>query len=176
MKASLIIGTVLILLGLLFMGPGLNLFTLNAMWPAILLLLGIGFFAAYLAAPKIYGFLMPGSILVISSIPFFTCTLTGDWARMVQLWPLFLVSVSVGFLFMYFVGNREKGLLISALALLGIGTVAFLLFNYIKFLFPFVFIAGGMILIFIGLGVGTKKKLQEAEPAPSPEAEQPKSE
>jgi len=157
MKTTTIIGAVLILLGILFLGPSLSLFTLATMWPAILLLLGIGFFAGYFAAPKVYGFLMPGSILVISSIPFFMCTFSGDWLQMATLWPVFILSVAVGFLFMYFLGKREKGLLLAALILLGVGIIAVLLFNYITFIFPIVFIAGGLILIFISLGIGRKK-------------------
>jgi len=169
MKTTMIIGAILILLGLLFLGPSFGLFTLETMWPAILLLLGIGFFAGYFAAPKIYGFLMPGSILVISSIPFFMCTFSGDWLQMATLWPVFILSVAVGFLLMYFIGKREKGLLLAALILLGGGIIAFLLFNYIKFIFPIVFIAGGLILISISLRVGKKKaKNQQAESPPEP--------
>jgi hypothetical protein len=177
MKTNIIIGAVLILLGILFLGPSLGLFTLAIIWPGILLLLGIGFFAGFFAAPKIYGLLMPGSILVISSIPFFMCTLSGDWLQMARLWPLFLLSVSVGFLLMYFVGNREKGLLIPAFILLGVGTLAFLLFNYINFIFPIGFIAGGLIVIFVGLGTGRKKaKLEQSEPTLDPVSPASKSE
>ena len=169
MKTTTIIGAICLLLGLLFLGPSFGLFTLATMWPAILLLLGIGFFAGYFAAPKIYGFLMPGSILVISSVPFFMCTFSGDWLQMASLWPAFIFSVAVGFLLMYFNGKREKGLLLAALILLGVGIIAFLLFNYINFIFPIVFIAGGLILIFIGLGVGKNKaKNLQAESAPEP--------
>ena len=176
MKTNFVIGAVLILLGILFLGPSLGLFTLAIVWPGILLLLGIGFFAGFFAAPKIYGLLMPGSILVISSIPFFMCTLSGDWQQMARLWPFFLLSVSVGFFLMYFIGKREKGLVIAALILLSTGTMAFLLFNYINFIFPIVFIAGGLILIFIGLGSGRKKsKSDHLNPEPTSGGQSPES-
>ena len=74
MKPTTIIGIILILLGILFLGPTLGLFTLKMMWPAVLLLVGVGFFIAYLAAPTYTGFLMPASVLLVSSILFFTCT------------------------------------------------------------------------------------------------------
>ena len=157
MKASTLIGAVLIVLGLLFLGPALGLFTLAIIWPGILLLLGVGFFAGFAASPKAYGLLMPGAILAISSIPFFMCTLSGDWVQMARLWPIFPLSVSVGFFLMYFVGSREKGLLIPAFILLGVGTIAWVLFNYIGYIFPILFIAGGLIMIFVGLGANKKK-------------------
>lgn len=164
MRTTTIIGVLLIILGVLFLGPTFGLFTLKLMWPAVLLLIGIGFFLAYITAPKITGFLMPGSILVVSSIPFFICTFSGDWFRMSTLWPLFIFSVSLGLFLMYFLGSKNKGLRSAALILLGVGVVSFLIFNYIRFVFPIIFIAAGLILMFIGL---SRKKEKSATPSPN---------
>ncbi len=151
MKTLIIIGVIVLLLGILFIFPATGMFSLAKLWPAILLLLGLGFFAVYFAARKIYGFLMPGAILVISSIPFFMCTISGDWSQMVVLWPVFILSVAVGFLLMYFLGARSRSLLLTALILFGVAVIASLIFNYIRFIFPTVLIASGLTLIFIGI-------------------------
>ena len=171
MKTNLIIGILLILLGLLFLGPSLGLFTLKVMWPAILLIVGLGFFVAHFAAPAMYGFLMPASVLVVSSIPLFTCTFSGDWQQMAQLWPIFVLSVSLGFFLMYFMGKRDRGLLIPALILLLLGIVSFLIFNYIKFVFPILFIGGGLVLVFLSLTSRNKAKKHIATAPEKPASE-----
>ncbi len=158
MKTTTIIGVLLIVLGILFLGPTLGLFTLKLMWPAILLLLGLGFILAFVSARKLPGLLMPGAILVVSSIPFFICTFSGDWFRMASLWPIFIFSVSIGLFLMYFLGSKHKGLRSAALILLGVGVLSFLIFNYIRFIFPILFIAAGLILVFIGLASKQKKQ------------------
>ncbi len=166
MRIITIIGILLIVLGILFLGPMLGLFTLKLMWPSVLLLFGIGFFLIYAKAPRITGFLMAGSVLAISSIPFFICTFSDDWSRMAILWPIFILSVSVGFFLMYFLGPKKNELIVSALVLLILGIVSFLIFNYIKFIFPIVFIVAGLILIFIGLV--SRKKAKSVSTAYSP--------
>ena len=163
MRTTTIIGILLIVLGFLFLGPMLGLFTLRLMWPAILLLIGIGFFLAYIAAPKIYGFLMSGAVLVISSIPFFMCTFSNNWQQMAVLWPIFLFSVAVGFFLMYFLGAKKNGLLVSGLVLLSLGAISFLIFNYIKFVFPILFLFTGLVLVFIGLVAKKKEKEKKAD-------------
>lgn len=166
MKTTTIIGVLLIVLGILFLGPTLGLFTLKLMWPAILLLIGLGFILAFVSAPKLPGLLMPGAILVVSSIPFFICTFSGDWFRMASLWPIFIFSVSIGLFLMYFLGSKHKGLRRAALILLGIGIVSYLIFNYIRFIFPILFLAAGLILIFIGLSAQKKKPRPSSQNEP----------
>jgi hypothetical protein len=151
MRTTTIIGALLIVLGILFLGPTFGLFTLKLIWPAVLLLIGIGFALAYAAAPKLTGLLMPAAILTMSSIPFFICTFSGDWYRMGTLWPIFIFSVSVGLFLMYFLGTKHSGLRTAALILLAFGVVSFLIFNYVRFVFPILFIVAGLVLIFIGL-------------------------
>ena len=149
--STLVIGIILVLLGILFVGPTMGLFSLRSTWPAILLLLGVGFFIGFFASRKAYGLLMPAAILTVSSIPFFICTFTGEWYRMSYLWPFFPISVSLGFFLMYFLGLREKGLLIPGSILLAVGAVSFLVLNYITYVLPIVFLVAGLVLIFIGL-------------------------
>lgn len=158
MKTTLIIGVILIALGILFLGPSLNIFSLTVMWPAILLLIGIGFFMAYFAAPKLYGLLMPASVLVLFSIPFFMCTFSGDWRQMDRLWPLFVLAVAVGFLFMYFLGGKQRGLMVTGLILVGFSAVSYVIVSYIKLVFPILFIVGGLVMVYMGLVAQKKAK------------------
>ena len=151
MKTTLIIGILLILLGLLFLGPTFGIFRLAHIWPAILLILGLGFIFAFFSAPKLYGLLMPGAVLLLSSIPFLICAFSDNWYQMSHLWPIFILSVSIGFFLMFFFGKRETGLMIPALILLALGIVSFLIFNYIKYVLPILFLTSGLVLVFSGL-------------------------
>ena len=161
-KVMFIIGIILVLIGLLFVGPTLGLFSITRTWPVILLLLGIGFFFSVAGTPGVYGLLMPGAILTLSSLVLLRCSWTGDWAQMATLWPVFLISVSVGFFLMYLVGPKNKALLIPAFIIAGVGVLAFLIFNYINFLFPILFLAGGLVLILLSLNNQRRNKLEQA--------------
>jgi len=151
MKSSIIVGIVFILLGILFLGPALSLFSLTMVWPVILLLVGIGCISLYFVLPRLYGLLMPGAILILSSIPFFICTWSHDWSRMTYLWPLFIIAVSAGFFLMYWGGKKQRGLLIPAFILLALGVICFFIFRFVQLIFPILFIAAGLILLFLGL-------------------------
>lgn len=158
MKTTMIIGILLTLLGILFLGPTVGLFTLANIWPTILLLLGVGFFMVYFVAPKLYGLLMPGAVFLISSIPLLMCTLSNDWQQMSRLWPVFILALAVGFFLMYIFGKQQVGLLIPAVILLALGIISFLIFNYIKYVLPIFFLATGLILIFSSLLAKRKAK------------------
>ncbi|MDZ7725200.1 MAG: hypothetical protein U5R06_20875 [candidate division KSB1 bacterium] len=161
-KVMFIIGIILVLIGLLFVGPTLGLFSITRTWPVILLLLGIGFFFSVAGTPKVYGLLMPGAILTLSSLVLLRCSWTGDWVQMATLWPVFLISVAVGFFLMYLVGPKNKALLIPGFIIVGVGILAFLIFNYINFLFPILFLAGGLVLILLSLNNQRRNKLEKA--------------
>jgi len=163
MKTTTIIGALFILLGILFLGPAVGLFTLKLMWPSILFLVGAGLLVTFFAARKLYGLLMPGAVLTISSIPLFICTFSDNWHQMSSLWPIFLFAVSAGFFLMFFFGKKEVGLLVSALILLSLGAISFLIFNYIQYVFPIAFLVTGLVLIFIGLSSKKKAKNEKLE-------------
>lgn len=171
-KIMFILGVILVLIGLLFVGPTLGLFSITRTWPVILLLLGIGFIFSVAGTPKVYGLLMPGAILTISSLVLLRCSWTGDWSQMETLWPIFLISVSVGFFLMYFIGPKNKALLIPALVVIGVGILAFLIFNYINFLFPILFLAGGLVLILLSLNNQRRNKLEKMAAEPKSEFEE----
>jgi len=157
-SSSLIIGIILVLVGLLLLGPSANLFSLQRTWPAIIMLIGLGFLLGYAGSRhKAVGLLMPAAVLIISSLPLFQCAWTGDWTAMSTLWPIFPLSVAIGFFLMYFAGPKEKGLLIPALILTAISVIAFLTFNYLSFIFPILFIGSGLVLIFLSVSKSRAK-------------------
>jgi len=156
-KTTFIIGVLLIVLGLIFVANSIGLWSLAASWPSVLLLVGIGILLGYIASPKNYGLLMPAVILIISSIPLFVCAMTGDWVKMIKLWPIFVLGPSVGFILMYYAGPREKGLLVPALILAVTGILFLVVFNYFTFFWPILFFAAGLILIGISLLKGRRK-------------------
>ena len=124
MKTSdIVIGIGLVLLGILFLSEnfGYISFDFQNVWPVFVLLAGIGFALGFLQDRKNYGLLMPASILIIYGLLFFYCSIEG-WYQMSLLWPVFILGPGVGFIMMYLLGGREKGLLVPAsiLVLLGL--------------------------------------------------------
>lgn len=165
-KTNLSVGVLLILLGLLFVANSLGIWGLEFSWPSILLFIGLGFILGFNASKTSYGMLMPGAILTLSSVPLFICSTTGHWDRMVQLWPIFLLGPSVGFILMYISGPRDKGLLIPALILGGMSIFFLMVFNYMTFLWPILFILSGLIFIYFGI----KKPISDKNEKPATES------
>ena len=158
-KTLLIIGILLIVLGLVFVFDNLNIWTLESSWPSILVLVGLGFVLGYLSSRNNYGMLMPASVMILSSIPLFICSVSGHWNRMVELWPIFLLGPALGFFLMYFLGPRDRGLLLPAYILGAMGILFLFIFNYLSFFWPILFIVVGLVLI--GLSVIKFKREEE---------------
>ena len=73
MKTSdMIVGIGLVILGVLFLSENFGYieFNFQNVWPAFVLLAGIGFIIGYLQDRKNYGLLMPASILTIYGLLF----------------------------------------------------------------------------------------------------------
>lgn len=157
-KTTLLIGIIFILLGILFLGPAIGLFSLAKMWPAIILLVGLGLFMLFLLIPKTAGLLIPVTILVISSILFFYCTFSGNWNKMAVMWPIFPFSVAVGLYLMYFAEKKNRGLLLAATILLALSVIAIFVINYIKLIIPIIFIAAGLYFVFKSLSEKKSEK------------------
>ncbi|HFE64031.1 MAG TPA: hypothetical protein ENK14_06385 [Caldithrix sp.] len=158
---SLIWGILLIIVGLLFLGNNLDWFYLDweTMWPLLMIIGGVLFWIGWLANRKETGLLMPGTILLAYGLLFEYCVLFG-WYWMDEYWPVFLLGPGLGFLFMYFLGNREKGLLIPA----GVLIVLSLLFwsgrDLSRFLWPLLLVGIGVYLL---LGVRRAKERNKVE-------------
>jgi hypothetical protein len=70
------------------------------------------------------------------------------WNNMNDLWPVFLIGPGLGFYFMYQFGEKEKGLLIPAAILVGLGLIFMLDLNHILRYWSIILIAAGVYLIY----------------------------
>ena len=146
---SLIWGVILILIGFLVLGSNLHWYSFHwgNLWPLAIILGGVFFWTGWLFNRKEFGLLMPGSILLVYGIMFQYSALYG-WYNMDQLWPGFLVGPGLGFLFMYLLGNREKGLLIPAFILIGLAVIFWIGEDAFSYLWPLLLIGIGIYLLF----------------------------
>lgn len=140
-------GIILIALGVLFLIGNIADVHLGALWPVFVLGPGIAFFVMFARDRKTYGVLMPATILTVSGLLFFACTLYG-WELMNRLWPLFLLAPGIGFVLLYLFGNREWGLLIPAAVLIVLGLVFLLDATESDYLWPALLILIGILLLF----------------------------
>lgn len=146
---SFIWGIILIILGLLFLGRNLDWFDFNweDYWPSIMIIGGLFFWIGWIFKRQEYGLLMPGSILLVYGLMFQYSALNG-WYYMDNLWPGFLLGPGLGFLLMYLLGNREKGLLIPAFILIILAALFWMEHDVYRFLWPSILIVLGLYLLF----------------------------
>jgi hypothetical protein len=150
MKTSdFILGLVLVCLGLIFLADNLDYIALDfpSIWPGLLILAGIAFATGYFKNNKNYGLLLPATILVVFGLLFLYCTIAG-WENMNDLWPVFLMGPGLGFYLMYQFGEKEKGLLIPAAIMVGLGLLFLLDLNHILKYWSVILIAVGGYLIY----------------------------
>lgn len=139
-------GIILIVLGILFLIANFSNVRLDAVWPIFVLGPGVAFIVVFFRDRKDYGLLMPGTILTVIGLLFFACTLNG-WEQMQHLWPLFMMAPGLGFVMMYLFGKHERGLLIPAVILVGLGLIFLLDANESEYLWPIVLIAAGLLFL-----------------------------
>ena len=146
---SLVWGVILILIGFLFLGSNLDWFYLEwgDLWPSVLILGGLFFWIGWLSNRREFGLLMPASILLVYGIMFQYSALYG-WYYMDDLWPGFLLGPGLGFVFMYLLGNREKGLLVPAYILIGLAGIFWIGDNAFHYFWPLLLIGFGVYLLF----------------------------
>lgn len=152
-NSNVVIGTVLIAMGALFLLSNLGYlsFSWNYVWPLALLVPGIYMhFAFFTGIDRNPGILVPGGILTTYGALFYANVFFG-WHMMADLWPMFLVGIAVGLFELYVFGSRDKGLLVPVFILGGIGLSA-LLRNFISFdlknyLVPLILIVIGIVII-----------------------------
>jgi len=150
-KASPLIGVLLILMGLILGGSALGIFNQNIIWPLMPLLVGIGLLLGYILYQQYPGLLMPGSILVIISLPLFYCTISGNWESMTTIWPIFILAPSIGFFVTYFIALKEKSQLILAIILFLTGLLFLLINIYFGAFWSVILIILGLLLIGLSL-------------------------
>ncbi len=150
MKTSdIIIGLALIILGALFLSQNFGYleFDFSEIWPLVIVVAGGGFWAGYFQNRKNYGLLMPGTILIIYGLLFWYCANAG-WYNMQYLWPVFLFGPGLGFFMLYLFGDKEKGLLIPAGILTGLGLIFLFSFSNLSLYWPLILIGVGIYLIY----------------------------
>jgi hypothetical protein len=140
-------GIVLILLGLLFLLPNFTSLTASELWPVVLVVPGIMFFILFFQNRERVGVLMPATVLTVIGALFLYCAIAG-WERMSQLWPFFIIAPGLGFFTMYFLGKRERGLLVPAALLTGIGCFFLLAFSEMgAYIVSVILIIAGIVLL-----------------------------
>ncbi len=127
-RNTLALGSVLIVLGLMFLAVNFSDYGWEEFWPLFMIAGGLAFLSAYLADRRNYGFLMPATILTVYGTLFLLRSLT-DWDYMEEWWPTFVLGPGLGLLAMYFGGKRESGLLVPAAILLGLASIFFIVFG-----------------------------------------------
>ena len=144
---SFVPGIALILLGIVFLLPNFTDMRERDLWPLLVLGPGILFFVLFLADRTNYGLIMPATILTVSGVLFFYCTVEG-WHMMRTLWPFFMIAPGIAFLLMYMVGRKEGAFLVPGIILTAAGVVFLLGATEYIALWPVVLIVIGVILLF----------------------------
>ena len=130
------------------------------LWPFLILLVGLAFWLPLLIwwdqRHKIVGLAVPGTILTVNGLILLYQALTADWASWSYLWTMEPLAVAGGLLALYWLGNRERGLLVAAGIVGGIGALFFVIFasifgGWLRFLVPVVVIVVGLLLLIRGV-------------------------
>ena len=145
-RRSFFPGVILIVLGLIFLLPNFTSWRFDELWPLLILAVGATFLVGYLENRTNYGLLMPATILIVIGC-LFLYTETSGWHHMAELWPVFMLAPGIGFFMMYLFGKKEKGLLIPASILTGIGVIFLFGQSEYGYLWPIILIIVGIVLL-----------------------------
>ncbi len=165
-----VMGGLLILLGLAFLlrNMGVIYFEFQGVWPWLLIIPGIIFWGVFVMNRSHYRLILPGTILLTYGI-LFLMVHTLRIGLMQFLWPIFILGPGLGFLLMYFLGEREKNHFRTG-SLLTLLAIAFFILEANPDLFwPVLLIGVGGLMIFRGLQEGkvAPKKSSEVPPPSS---------
>ncbi len=165
-RGSPIPGLILIALGIFFLLANLDVFSIHGelVWTYVLIFLGISFWIGYFFDRSQVGRLMPGCVLLTLGL-LFHYTSTHGWDTISILWPFFLLAPAFGFYAMFIFGPRDRSLLVPA-GILTILAAVFLFQNYdrdIRFIWPVVLIAIGVLLLYRGRRHGDTRDERESE-------------
>lgn len=136
----------LIVLGIIFLLPNFTSWRFDELWPLLILAVGITFLVGFLGNRGNYGLLMPATILIVVGFLFLYAESYG-WGHMAELWPIFMIAPGIGFFMMYFFGKKEKGLLIPASIVTGIGLIFLFGQSEYGYLWPVILIIIGLVLL-----------------------------
>lgn len=150
---NIFIGVLFIIIGTLFLVSNLGYinFSWSYIWPLALLAPGVYLhFSFFTGLDKNPGILVPAGILTTYGLLFYANVIFG-WGLMADLWPVFLIGISIGLLELYLFGSKDRALLIPIAILGGLGLIFLTDTVYIlnrKYLAPaFLIVLGILILI-----------------------------
>ena len=147
-KRKFVWGYLLIGIGVILLIGNMSRFGMEVLWPIFPFAVGVSFFISYFMQKKDVGLLMPGTILVVISILFFYCAISGWW-NMETLWPVFILAPAVGFIVLYIFGNRDSSFLIPAVILSCVGAIFLMLSHGFGDFWPIFLIVAGIVLIIL---------------------------
>ncbi|HEX9934084.1 MAG TPA: DUF5668 domain-containing protein [bacterium] len=145
-KNQMVWGVFFILLGGILLAGNFTTLHLDELWPVFLIAGGAAFCMGYFLNRNNYGLLMPGTVLLVIGILFLYCSIEG-WYHMEDLWPVFILAPALGFVAMYFGGEKEKGLLVPAGILFAIGLLFLFISTGLEDLWPVLLILTGVLLL-----------------------------
>jgi hypothetical protein len=141
------IGFILLVLGIGFITIKLGMTLFGLLWPLLLLVAGWLLHKMYFRGNLPAIALVPGGLLVISSLPLLYGNWFG-WDALIYLWPLFLFGASIGIYEYYRYGrSSDRTLAVLAIALGVVSAVALSVTLFIKLSFMFV----AIVLVVVGI-------------------------
>jgi len=162
-RGTVYVGILLIAAGFLFLVAEMTgrWIGWGAIWPFLVLLVGAAFwlpiFIWWDRHEELAGLAIPGTIVAVNGLILLFQNITGLWETWSYLWTMEPVAVALGLLALYILGKRDRGLLVAASIVGGIGLTFFLIFAtafspFFRILGPVVVILAGLLAILGGTG------------------------
>ncbi len=168
-----VMGSLLILLGLAFLlrNIGILHFEFQGLWPWLLIIPGIIFWGIFLFDRNHYRLILPGTILLTYGLLFLVVN-TFQVGEMHYLWPIFVLGPGLGFLLMYFLGQRERAHLRTGSLLTLLAFAFFVLEANPDLFWPVLLIGVGLLMVVRGIQEGKKTPRKQGRIA-TPSTENP---
>jgi len=120
-------------------------------WPFLILVAGLAFLLPiaiwWERRASLAGLAMPGVIITVNGLILLFQNLTGLWRTWSYLWALEPIAVALGLLALYFLTNRDRGVLMASAIVGGVGVMGFLIASGVfGILGPLVLILAGVLL------------------------------
>ena len=129
------------------------------LWPLLVLGVGLAFWLPLVIwwdrRKELAGLVVPGTIIAGNGALLLYQSLSGNWSSWAYAWALEPIFVALGLLCLYFLSHRERGLLVAAGIVGGVGLVFLVIFasafgGVIRFVGPVALIGLGLIILLGG--------------------------
>jgi hypothetical protein len=143
----------LIIIGLLFaVDSFFKLSIIYKLWPVLALILGIGFIGIFVKRKARDAlFLAVGEYLIFFSGMALYCNFT-SWSNLVYMWPLFIISLGIVFITLFFFYNKNRFILFIGLLLSFLSVFFILVFSVDSQYWWSIFILVGLSILLSGIG------------------------